>query len=167
MYIRHIMYQISKNSPPSLTCTKYQSSVARWLSYRSDFAVNSWELTNYLRGRGRLVRGFNELFYEIKCSILVEIDIIFYFHSNCAWKGSRGCRGVCKKVVQTGSTNGKYIQAGVVVSYTHKTKESWDIRFLSRLLKMAATYSPTYAVPSARLSLTTLFGMGRGGTSAL
>ena len=36
------------------------------------------------RGRGRLVRGFNELFYEIKCSILVEIDIIFYFHRNCA-----------------------------------------------------------------------------------
>ena len=125
MYIRHIMYQISKNSPPSLTCTKYQSSVARWLSYRSDFAVNSWELTNYLRGRGRLVRGFNELFYEIKCSILVEIDIIFYFHSNCAWKGSRGCRGVCKKVVQTGSTNGKYIQAGVVV--IHKKQRSLEI----------------------------------------
>ena len=35
------------------------------------------------------------------------------------------------------------------------------------LLKMAATYSPTNAVPSALLSLTTLFGMGRGGTSAL
>ena len=34
-------------------------------------------------------------------------------------------------------------------------------------LKMAATYSPTVAVPSALLSLTTLFGMGRGGTSAL
>ena len=34
-------------------------------------------------------------------------------------------------------------------------------------LKMAATYSPTNAVPSALLSLTTLFGMGRGGTSAL
>ena len=37
-----------------------------------------------------------------------------------------------------------------------------------RALKVAATYSPTTsAVPSAWLSLTTLFGMGRGGTSAL
>ena len=35
------------------------------------------------------------------------------------------------------------------------------------LSKMAATYSPTNAVPSAMLSLTTLFGMGRGGTSTL
>ena len=40
--------------------------------------------------------------------------------------------------------------------------------FLFKALKMAATYSPTTsAVPSAWLSLTTLFGMGRGGTSAL
>ena len=40
-------------------------------------------------------------------------------------------------------------------------------RLLFEVLKMAATYSPTNAVPSALLSLTTLFGMGRGGTSAL
>ena len=33
--------------------------------------------------------------------------------------------------------------------------------------KTAATYSPTFAVPSARLGLTSLFGMGRGGTPAL
>ena len=39
--------------------------------------------------------------------------------------------------------------------------------FIFEVLKLAATYSPTIAVPSARLSLTTLFGMGRGGTSAL
>ena len=32
--------------------------------------------------------------------------------------------------------------------------------------KTAATYSPACAVPSARRSLTALFGMGRGGTSA-
>ncbi len=31
-------------------------------------------------------------------------------------------------------------------------------------LKMAATYSPTCAVPSALAGLTSLFGMGRGGT---
>ena len=30
--------------------------------------------------------------------------------------------------------------------------------------KTAATYSPTNAVPSARSGLTSLFGMGRGGT---
>ena len=34
-------------------------------------------------------------------------------------------------------------------------------------LKKAATYSPTYAVPSAQLGLTSLFGMGRGGTPTL
>ena len=33
--------------------------------------------------------------------------------------------------------------------------------------KMAATYSPTFAVPSAQLGLTSLFGMGRGGTPTL
>ena len=31
----------------------------------------------------------------------------------------------------------------------------------------AATYSPAFAVPSARRGLTSLFGMGRGGTLAL
>ena len=34
-------------------------------------------------------------------------------------------------------------------------------------LKKAATYSPTFAVPSAQLGLTSLFGMGRGGTPTL
>ena len=37
----------------------------------------------------------------------------------------------------------------------------------SSSLKKAATYSPTYAVPSAQLGLTSLFGMGRGGTPTL
>ena len=32
------------------------------------------------------------------------------------------------------------------------------------LSKTADTYSPTCAVPSARAGLTSLFGMGRGGT---
>ena len=41
------------------------------------------------------------------------------------------------------------------------------LRRISEALKMAATYSPTIAVPSALLSLMTLFGMGRDGTSAL
>ena len=31
----------------------------------------------------------------------------------------------------------------------------------------AVTYSPTFAVPSARRGLTSLFGMGRGGTPVL
>ncbi len=33
--------------------------------------------------------------------------------------------------------------------------------------KLAATYSPTCAVPSAWRGLTSLFGMGRGGSPAL
>ena len=33
--------------------------------------------------------------------------------------------------------------------------------------KTAATYSPADAVPSARAGLTSLFGMGRGGTPPL
>ena len=37
----------------------------------------------------------------------------------------------------------------------------------SSSLKKAATYSPTFAVPSAQLGLTSLFGMGRGGTPTL
>jgi len=36
-----------------------------------------------------------------------------------------------------------------------------------RALKTATTYSPTFAVPSAWLGLTSLFGMGRGGTPTL
>ena len=32
---------------------------------------------------------------------------------------------------------------------------------------MAATYSPAYAVPSALMGLTSLFGMGRGGAPSL
>ena len=58
-----------------------------------------------------------------------------------------------------------YTKQAIYQSYIYKNKGV--LRLLSRLLKMAATYSPTNAVPSARLSLTTLFGMGRGGTSAL
>ena len=34
-------------------------------------------------------------------------------------------------------------------------------------LKSATTYSPTFAVPSALAGLTSLFGMGRGGTLPL
>jgi hypothetical protein len=34
-------------------------------------------------------------------------------------------------------------------------------------LKSATTYSPTIAVPSALAGLTSLFGMGRGGTLSL
>ena len=48
---------------------------------------------------------------------------------------------------------------------SHQIKRA--LRRILELSKMAATYSPTNAVPSAMLSLTTLFGMGRGGTSTL
>ena len=41
------------------------------------------------------------------------------------------------------------------------------IRFLGRRLFMAATYSPDLSVPLAQLCLTSLFGMGRGGTTVL
>ena len=41
------------------------------------------------------------------------------------------------------------------------------IRFFGRRLFMAATYSPDLSVPLAQLCLTSLFGMGRGGTTVL
>ncbi len=47
------------------------------------------------------------------------------------------------------------------------TKNKRARGLLLELSKVAATYSPTNAVPSALLSLMTLFGMGRDGTSAL
>ena len=53
--------------------------------------------------------------------------------------------------------------------YAQKNPESviWRIGVL--FVKSAATYSPTFcsAVPSAQEGLTSLFGMGRGGTPPL
>lgn len=47
-------------------------------------------------------------------------------------------------------------------------KEALSVVESLKASKVAATYSHTInALPSAWLSLTTLFGMGRGGTSAL
>ena len=43
-------------------------------------------------------------------------------------------------------------------------KKSSAAMKLRSLSKMADTYSPANAVPSARAGLTSLFGMGRGGT---
>jgi hypothetical protein len=56
-----------------------------------------------------------------------------------------------------------YIQ---VSSITDQIKA---LQFPERLLfkKSATTYSPTIAVPSALTGLTSLFGMGRGGTPPL
>ena len=56
-----------------------------------------------------------------------------------------------------------------------RTLSGWRIRdcsgraFCTVNIMLAATYSPTFrdAVPSAQVSLTSLFGMGRGGTSPL
>ena len=62
-------------------------------------------------------------------------------------------------------TLGTALQRGESSVADIKTREPGD--FSSSSQKTAATYSPTCAVPSALLSLTTLFGMGRGGTSAL
>ena len=50
---------------------------------------------------------------------------------------------------------------------TYKSREESSYMENSSLLKTAATYSPTNAVPSARSGLTSLFGMGRGGTPTL
>ena len=58
-------------------------------------------------------------------------------------------------------------RGGMIYRRTGGTKKESRGRNPARDSKMAATYSPTIAVPSAMLSLTTLFGMGRGGTSAL
>ena len=42
-----------------------------------------------------------------------------------------------------------------------------DISFDISSSKGAVTYSPDFSVPSARRGLTSLFGMGRGGTLVL
>ena len=57
----------------------------------------------------------------------------------------------------------------LVVSPIYKKRESRRGFSLSGSLsyKLAATYSPTCAVPSAWRGLTSLFGMGRGGSPAL
>ena len=47
-----------------------------------------------------------------------------------------------------------------------KRRELCDLHHKA-LIKKAATYSPTCAVPSALRGLTSLFGMGRGGTPSL
>jgi len=47
----------------------------------------------------------------------------------------------------------------------HKTKSPDSSQNQGSTLRLAATYSPTkIAVPSAQTGLTSLFGMGRGGT---
>ena len=50
-----------------------------------------------------------------------------------------------------------------------RTQKQRGVILIGQLLslKTAATYSPTNAVPSARSGLTSLFGMGRGGTPTL
>lgn len=50
-----------------------------------------------------------------------------------------------------------------------KERDSLGIMSLKRLspVEGAVTYSPAFAVPSARRGLTSLFGMGRGGALAL
>ena len=61
---------------------------------------------------------------------------------------------------------------GIYVLHVHVSrnikKEALSVVESLKASKVAATYSHTInALPSAWLSLTTLFGMGRGGTSAL
>ena len=53
-----------------------------------------------------------------------------------------------------------------VLSPRFRHKKSLE-RFLLRGSKGAVTYSPDFSVPSARRGLTSLFGMGRGGTLVL
>ena len=65
----------------------------------------------------------------------------------------------------------------MLLSILKKLKDFKDLNDLNKIkkaasvvlaaLKGAVTYSPTFAVPSAWRGLTSLFGMGRGGTPAL
>ena len=54
-------------------------------------------------------------------------------------------------------------------SFSHKLLKIKRVQLLAEPfnLKSATTYSPTIAVPSALSGLTSLFGMGRGGTPML
>ena len=61
-----------------------------------------------------------------------------------------------------------YWRAGAGLGAGHKKRAGAIASAITPArLKMAATYSPTFAVPSAQLGLTSLFGMGRGGTPTL
>ena len=61
-----------------------------------------------------------------------------------------------------------YWQAGAQLTAGHKKRAGAIATAITPAQpKMAATYSPTFAVPSAQLGLTSLFGMGRGGTPTL
>ena len=64
--------------------------------------------------------------------------------------------------------NSTYISPSLALSSTGFVKQTAPARSSSNGgLKTAATYSPTCAVPSAWRGLTSLFGMGRGGSPAL
>ena len=52
----------------------------------------------------------------------------------------------------------------IIHAYIHKKSSGRNSRFCRNPSKLAASYSPTFAVPSAQTGLTSLFGMGRGGT---
>ena len=59
-------------------------------------------------------------------------------------------------------------RTGIAWPVPHKKSFPLQISLKRETLpKTAATYSPTLAVPSARSGLTSLFGMGRGGTPTL
>ena len=67
---------------------------------------------------------------------------------------------ICERRICEGHICAEYI--------TYIKKEALSVVESLKASKVAATYSHTInALPSAWLSLTTLFGMGRGGTSAL
>ena len=60
------------------------------------------------------------------------------------------------------------VSADITLSITPTNKEKGlDFVGPSLLSEGAVTYSPAFAVPSARQGLTSLFGMGRGGALAL
>jgi hypothetical protein len=59
----------------------------------------------------------------------------------------------------------KFVCSSFLLQFINKKK---PLSFLKGFnLKSATTYSPTIAVPSALAGLTSLFGMGRGGTPPL
>ena len=80
--------------------------------------------------------------------------------------------GFAAQVTQKSDTHRSFLDKNKKISYYFNGRHTYPKKFPSpRLrggghsLKGAATYSPALrAVPSARAGLTSLFGMGRGGT---
>ena len=79
----------------------------------------------------------------------------------------RTCLLIKKANLHSGFLDIKNFHSINIIFNKHHLSLTSLIRFFGRRLYWAVTYSPDFSVPSARRGLTSLFGMGRGGSPAL